>query len=43
MNIPQAIGYAKIACRPVITGLYTLLLLILARLLKLGFIADFSS
>ena len=26
MNIPQAMGYAKIAGMPVITGLYTLLL-----------------
>jgi high affinity sulfate transporter 1 len=30
MNIPQAMGYAKIAGTPVITGLYTLLLPVLA-------------
>ena len=30
MNIPQAMGYAKIAGTPVITGLYTLLLPLVA-------------
>jgi sulfate permease, SulP family len=30
MNIPQAMGYAKIAGMPVITGLYTLLLPLVA-------------
>ena len=30
MNIPQAMGYAKIARTPVITGLYTLLLPLVA-------------
>jgi MFS superfamily sulfate permease-like transporter len=30
MNVPQALGYAKIAGTPVITGLYTLLLPLLA-------------
>lgn len=30
MNIPQALGYARIAGAPVITGLYTLLLPIVA-------------
>src|SRR3984893_12942747 len=30
MNIPQAMGYAKIAGMPVITGLYTLLLPVVA-------------
>src|SRR5499425_1621730 len=63
MNVPQALGYTKIAGTPVVTGLYTLLLpvvafaalgssrylvlaadfLLLARILKLGFVADFLS
>src|SRR5215472_1340714 len=30
MNVPQALGYAKIAGTPVVTGLYTLLLPLLA-------------
>ncbi|MFZ0502561.1 MAG: SulP family inorganic anion transporter, partial [Chthoniobacterales bacterium] len=30
LNIPQALGYAKIAGMPVITGLYTLLLPVIA-------------
>ncbi|MFN8643696.1 MAG: SulP family inorganic anion transporter [Candidatus Binatia bacterium] len=30
MNIPQALGYTKIAGMPVITGLYTLLLPVIA-------------
>ena len=30
MNIPQAMGYAKIAGMPVVTGLYTLLLPLVA-------------
>jgi Sulfate permease family len=34
LNIPQAMGYAKIAGMPVITGLYTLLLPVVALLLS---------
>ena len=30
MNIPQALGYARIAGTPVVTGLYTLLLPLVA-------------
>jgi len=30
MNIPQALGYTKIAGMPVVTGLYTLLLPLVA-------------
>ena len=30
MNVPQALGYTKIAGTPVVTGLYTLLLTLVA-------------
>ena len=39
MNIPQAMGYAKIAGMPVITGLYTLLLPLVAGFCRLRIIA----